>query len=246
MSRKPKAEPKPNDHLPRNENAKRERPLWLRAGPEGGLQPLSKVFGTDRGTCIDRYYIEGFLEKNRGDIKGRVLEVGDPRYTIKFGGDAVRTCEVLHVIPAYPQATLIADLVTGEGIPAEAFDCMIVTQTLHVIYDIRSAVANVYAALKPMGVVLATLPCVSQISRWDMSRWGDYWRLTSLAARKLFEEVFPAGSVHTVAYGNVLAAAAFLYGVTAEELTKEELDYFDPDYEVLIAVRAVKPADPAS
>jgi hypothetical protein len=43
------------------------------------------------------------------------------------------------------------------------------------------------------------------------------------------------------AHGNVLAAMAFLHGLVSEELRQDELDYFDPDYEVLITIRAVKP-----
>jgi hypothetical protein len=46
--------------------------------------------------------------------------------------------------------------------------------------------------------------------------------------------------VTVTSYGNVLAATAFLQGLAAEELHPEELDYRDPDYEVLISVRAVK------
>jgi hypothetical protein len=56
----------------------------------------------------------------------------------------------------------------------------------------------------------------------------------------LFEEAFSAGDVHADAFGNVLAATAFLHGLAAEELTPSELDYRDPDYEFLITVIAVK------
>ena len=42
-------------------------------------------------------------------------------------------------------------------------------------------------------------------------------------------------------YGNVLAATAFLNGLTVQELRREKLDYHDPAYEVLIGLRAVKP-----
>lgn len=76
-----------------------------------------------------------------------------------------------------------------------------------------------------------------------MDRWGDYWRFTSLSARHLFEEVFPAESIEVQPHGNVLAAIAFLHGLAAEELRPQELDYHDPDYEVLITVRAVKPQE---
>jgi hypothetical protein len=74
-----------------------------------------------------------------------------------------------------------------------------------------------------------------------MERWGDFWRFTSLSARRLFEEVFSPPNVTVEAHGNVLAALAFLHGMASEELRKGELDYYDPDYEVIITVRAVKP-----
>ncbi len=44
--------------------------------------------------------------------------------------------------------------------------------------------------------------------------------------------------VHT--YGNVLSATAFLHGLVQEELTRDELEYHDPNYEVTIGVKATK------
>jgi SAM-dependent methyltransferase len=134
---------------------------------------------------------------------------------------------------------LVGDLSSGEGLPAEAFDCIILTQTLHVVFDVRPAVRQVYRMLKPGGVLLATVPGISQISRYDMDRWGDFWRLTTLSARRLFEEV-GAETVDVEANGNVLAAIAFLHGLATEELRRDELDACDPDYELLISVRVVK------
>jgi hypothetical protein len=40
--------------------------------------------------------------------------------------------------------------------------------------------------------------------------------------------------------GNVLVAAAFLFGLAAEELTPDELNTLDPDYEFLVCARAVR------
>ena len=47
-------------------------------------QPVSKIFGIDRGKGIERYYIEQFLEKNKNHIQGNVLEVGENTYTKKY------------------------------------------------------------------------------------------------------------------------------------------------------------------
>src|SRR5713101_116839 len=98
--------------------------------------------------------------------------------------------------------------------------------------QVKAAVANSYAALKSGGVLLATCTGISQISRYDMDRWGDYWRLTNASARRLFGDVFGADNVTVADYGNVLAACAFLQVLAADELKREELDYHDKDYQL--------------
>jgi hypothetical protein len=207
------------------------------------LTPVSRKWGKDRGgQAIDRYYIERFLVAHVPDIRGRVLEVGDDSYTRRFGGNAVHRRDILHAVPGNPKATIVADLARdGDQLPAAAFDCVILTQVLHVIADPSAAVRTTYRILRPGGVVLATLAGISQISRWDMERWGDYWRFTTASARPLFVSMFPMDHVSVEPHGNVLTAMAFLQGLTAEEIRPEELDYLDPDYQVLITVRAVKP-----
>ncbi len=186
------------------------------------LEPVSRSFGHDRGTPIDRYYIERFLEHHQKDIRGRVLEVGDSIYTHRFGGDRVTRADILHTPPG------------------NTYDCIILTQVLPFIFDVRAAVANCHAALKPGGVVLATVPCISQISQYDMERWGDFWRFTTLSARRLFEEGFAGGTVEIQAHGNALAATAFLQGLATQELTAEELDHCDPVYQLIVTIRAVR------
>lgn len=212
---------------------------WVRFGSLRRLSPISPVFGLDRGQGIDRYYIEEFLARHATDIRGRVLEIANNTYTKRFGGENVTRSDVLHVQEGNPRATIVANL-ASEDIPGDMFDCIILTQTLPFIYDTRAAIRTLHRILKPRGVLLATLPGISQISRYDMERWGDYWRFTSLAVRRLFEERFPAVDVAIETHGNVLVAGAFLYGIAAEELRKEELAHQDPDYELLIAVRAFK------
>jgi len=205
------------------------------------ITPISQSFGLDRGLCIDRYYIEHFLGQCSGDIKGEVLEVGDDVYTVRFGGERVTKSDVLHVTEDNARATIVADLTQAERIPSDAYDCIVLTQTLQFIYDVRKAIQTLYRILKPNGVLLVTLSGVNRISRYDMDRWGEYWRFTTLSASRLFEEFFPPTRVTVQAYGNVLAAVAFLHGLAATELRQEELNYCDPDYDILIAVRVLKP-----
>ncbi len=204
------------------------------------LHPLSTLFGYDRGQPIDRRYIENFLLQHKGDIHGRVLEVGDSSYTKKFGGSLVEQSDILHAVEGNPSSTIVADLARADNIPSNTFDCIILTQTLQFVYDLPAAVNHLHRILKPDGILLATVPGISQISRYDMDRWGEFWRFTTQSAQRLFESKFPAKNIEVKAYGNVLVAIAFLHGLAAEELKAEHLEYQDPDYQVLITVRAIK------
>lgn len=205
------------------------------------VTPIGRRLGRDRGLPIDRYYIERFLEASAASIRGRVLEIGDDRYTRAFGGDRVTRADVLHVRPDNPRATIVADLTCADELPAARFDCIILTQTLPFIHDIRAAIRTIYRILAPGGVVLATVSGITQIGRGGTDTWHYHWGFTTMSARMLFEEVFPPGGVTVEAYGNVLAATAFLHGLAAEDLRAAELAYRDPDYEFLVAIRAVKP-----
>jgi SAM-dependent methyltransferase len=203
------------------------------------VTPIGRNFGSDRGQCIDRYYIESFLARHAEDIRGHVLEIQDSCYTRYFGGKHVTRSDILDVAEDNPRATIVADLSAGNHIPSNTFDCIICTQTLLLIYDVRAAIRTLFRILQRGGVLLVTIPGIAhKIARNER---GDFWRFTSLSARRLFEEVFPAANVEVEAHGNVLAAIAFLHGLAVEELRPEELDYRDPDYEVSIAIRAVKP-----
>jgi glycosyltransferase involved in cell wall biosynthesis len=211
----------------------------VRFGSLRRLTPICRNFGYDRGTPIDRYYIEAFLGRETQTIAGRVLEIGDPTYTRRFGGTRVTASDVLHVRAGNPAATLVGDLVDAPHLPSASFDCVILTQTLQFIFDLRAALETVHRILKPGGTVLATLPGISHIGD---PTWGSswHWNITPLAARRLFGDVFGAEQVVVAAFGNVLVATAFLQGLAAEELNAAELCYADPDYPMLVTVRATK------
>ena len=206
--------------------------------------PLSRQFGYERGLPVDRYYIEGFLGRRAPDVRGRVLEIGDASYTRRFGGDRVERADVLHAHAGNPEATFVGDLADHATLPADAFDCIVLTQTLHLIYDVRAAVDALYRALRPGGVLLATVPGISQI---EQGEWGStwYWGFTALSASRLLGDAFGPDRVTVEAHGNVLASVAFLEGIAAEELAPGELDETDELYPLLITARAVKPGPAA-
>jgi len=220
----------------------RRRLARVRFGNLRRLEPFSRVCGFDRGLPIDRYYIERFLFAHTSDIQGHVLEIGDDQYTRKFGGNRVTKSDILHVTEGNPKATIVADLTCANHILSDTFDCIIFTQTLQMIYDVWAALRHLYRILRPGGVLLLTSHGISKICRREgIDSWGEYWHFTTQSIRRLFQETFPAANITVEAYGNVLTGLAFLHGLAANELRREELDYFDPEYEVLITVRAVKP-----
>jgi SAM-dependent methyltransferase len=215
--------------------------LAVRFGLLRRLTPISRSFGMDRGEPIDRYYMETFLERHRADIRGRVLEAGGfTNYTRRFGADRVTCGDILYPKPGFPDGTLVGDLATGEGIPSDAFDCLIMTQVFLCIYDVAAAVATCQRALKPGGVLLATLPGISQICSYDRQNWGDYWRFTDASVARLFGDAFGATNITVETRGNVFVACAFLHGLSVQDLTAAELDHHDPEYQLSIAVRAVR------
>lgn len=203
------------------------------------LAPASRVFGYDRGLPIDRYYVDRFLAHCAADIAGRVLEVGDNEYTRRFGGDRVTVSDILHVRAGSPGATIVADLQDAPQVPSGTFDAIILTQTLHLLYDLHPAVETLHRILKPGGVLLVTVPgvsCAPVRNEWAAT-WC--WSFTAHSLRRLLGDVF-GGRVKTSVYGNVLTAVAFLEGICTAELRQDELDHADPDYPVTIAARVVK------
>jgi SAM-dependent methyltransferase len=211
------------------------RPAWL--GTIRRTTPLSDHWGRDRGTPVDRYYIERFLADECDAIRGRVLEVMNADYTERFGA-AVERRDVLDIDPANEVATIVADLAAADSVPSDIFDCFILTQTLQYIYDVKAAVEHAHRILRPGGTLLCTVPVASRIARRHLE--SEYWRLTPVACSRLFGDVFAEGDVAVRSRGNVLAAVAFLVGMAAEELSARELERDDPFFPLVVTIRATK------
>jgi glycosyltransferase involved in cell wall biosynthesis len=217
---------------------------FVRFGSLRRTEPIDRSFGYDRGYPVDRYYIESFLDRHRADVRGHVLEIGEDAYTRRFGADVTKV-DVLHVDPASTIATIVADLADAPHISDSSFDCLIVTQTLHLVYALEAAVRTMHRILRPGGVLLLTVPGISQQSD---DEWGEtwYWSLTRKSVRRLFGDVFGDDNVDIGSHGNVLAAVALLHGLSADELTDAERDHYDPAYEMIVTVRAVKREGPGA
>ncbi len=201
--------------------------------------PFSKMFGFDRGGAVDRYYIENFLQAESPVIKGRVMEIGDNAYTLLYGGDKVTKSDVLHVDASNEAATFVGDISDAPQVPDNTFDCLILTQTLHLIYDFKAALRTCHRILKPGGMLLLTVPGITPIDRDDWnSTW--YWSFTDKVMKLLMAETFPGGESEVQSFGNVYSATAFLYGMGLPEVEKEKLDINDPYLQVIVTVKAQK------
>lgn len=197
------------------------------------LKPISRKFGIDRGHPIDRYYIEKFLEESSHYVRGTVLEVAERTYTMKYG-KGVDKSYIINIETSAEKDSIVVNLETGEGVIDGLADCFILTQTLPFIFDVKKAADNTIRLLKEGGVALITVPGITQISRYDMDRWGHYWSFTTASLKRVFEECGNIESVEVKAYGNVKSASSGLYGLAVEEMDLESLEYQDDDYQQLI------------
>jgi SAM-dependent methyltransferase len=211
------------------------RPAWF--GTLRRTTPIGVHWGYDRGRPVDRYYIDGFLERNRTDVRGRVLEVKEPLYTARYGSNVDRV-DILDHNPDNALATVVADITRLDAVPSDTFDCCIVTQTLQYVYDAPAAIRELHRVLRPGGVLLVSVPAITRLDPGSPD--PDYWRFTIDSCNRLFGDVFQRGRVEVEGHGNVLASVAFLEGLAQEELTRRELDANDWRFHLVIVVRAVK------
>ena len=201
--------------------------------------PVSRDWGYDRGAPVDRRYIEDFLCAHSSDVRGVVLEVQEDDLTSACGGRRVTRHDVLDIDASNQRATILADLRHAPELAAETFDCIILTQTLHVVDDVGAALAECYRILKPGGVLLATFPAASRVCL-EYGENGDFWRMTPAGTRVAVESAFAPADISYSAFGNVLTNVAFLQGLSASELTDAEFDEYDPYFPALTGVRAKK------
>jgi SAM-dependent methyltransferase len=210
---------------------------WFRPGvPRNATAhpPLSDHWGFDRGTPIDRYYIERFPRPSSRRHSRPVLEVKDSGTAA--ASETGSTCTTSWTSTPEPDATIIADLTAADGVPSGSYDCFILTQVLQHVFDTRAVIAHAHRILKPGGVLLVTVPSVSRLDAHN----PEYWRFTTLSCRALFGAAFGMDRVEVTSHGNVLTAIGFLAGMAHEELTRRELDLDDERYPLLITVRAAK------
>jgi len=208
------------------------------------LTPFSSCWGSERGRPIDRHYIEAFLGRHVSDFHGRALEVENPNYLKKYGAQTIQSFDVLDINRNNTKATIIANLESGEGIPENTFDCFVMTQTLQFIYDAPAALTQACKLLKPGGVMLATVPGITPLPVSDPYTSECCWAFTTTSINRMLGDVFGPENIQVQSFGNVRTATAFLWGLSLGEIPSEHFEYNDPDYPVIITLKAIKPQSP--
>lgn len=195
-------------------------------------EPTSRLYGNERGTPVDRYYIEKFLLEESKKIRTddmRILEVGEDTYSRRFFSNS--TYDILDY-------TKGMDLTVEGTIPENCYDVFIATQVFHQIYQVKAAINGARRLLKSGGVLLATV-CGTIVKPARNDEYEHYWGFTVPAITNLMKEVFD-GELQIQSYGNAAVATAFVQGVAAEELSMSVLEENDTDYPICISIFARK------
>jgi SAM-dependent methyltransferase len=201
------------------------------------LYPISSKFGFDRGTPIDRYWIEKFLYEHKDYIRGRVLEITDSKYTKMFGDGKVSISDVLDINLKNKDANIKGDLRNLKGkINNNTYDCIILTHVLGLIDDFPSAIRECKRILKKGGVLLFTGSSLGPVLPGN----EPFWRFNAKTVKFIFEKHFKPKSLEIQTYGNKLAAQAFLDGLAQEDLTKKELELNDKRYPCIACAVIIK------
>jgi SAM-dependent methyltransferase len=206
-----------------------------------GLQPVTSDWGFSRGLPVDRPYIETFLERHASDIHGRVLEVGDNSYTLRFGGARVTKSDVLDNRPRNKAATFVDDITQAKSVPSDAFDCFVCTQVLVLIRQTPDAIREICRFLKPGGVALITVPGISNVSPLPGEAASWSWSFYPNTLRWLLSQAdFEVESLDVQGWGNLKTTVAFLAGLAQQDLDPSDYSVNDNRFPLIVTARAVK------
>ena len=77
-----------------------------------------------------------------------------------------------------PEVTVVADLTQADDDPTDTYDCFVNQFTMHLIYDLESALYHSIRLLKPGGTLLVNFPASSTCSLGGWT-WGPGHRFSS-------------------------------------------------------------------
>jgi SAM-dependent methyltransferase len=195
-------------------------------------QPLCQFFGFTRGTPVDRYYLNRFIESIRQDVYGLTLEIGGEKQNRELYG--FKHAIEYRVLDLPGLSDDISGNVSNPRILAEnTFDSIVMFNVLEHCEQPQLVADNIHRWLKPGGTAYVLVPAAQKIHPAP----GDYWRPLPQGLQSLFKSF---NKRETRTYGNITSVIANFHGIAAEELTREELDFNHPDYPVVSCIIAEK------
>jgi len=200
------------------------------------VEPFSDNFGFDRGTAVDRYYLERFLDRHRDLITGRVLEIQSSGYTSRYGHNLVES-HTVDIVPDFG-TTYVCDLAESRDvIPSNYYDCFLLPNTLSVLQDIDVCLREALRVVKPGGAILGSAAGLVPLT----PDAADYWHLSAAGWREITAHAWADCEVDIESHGNCLVATAAIMGLAYQEFDSEELDFHDSRYPVLVTLLCRKP-----
>ncbi|XHU96546.1 MAG: methyltransferase domain-containing protein [cyanobacterium endosymbiont of Rhopalodia gibba] len=197
------------------------------------LVPICHLFGLTRGTPIDHYYLNQFVEEIRGEIKGKILEIGGtPKDRDFYEVNAHDSYQVLNLEPGLG-IDIVGDIHDPSVIETESVDSVIIFNVLEHCYAPWIAVQNIYRWLKIGGKYFAMVLNAVRIHGTPI----DYWRPLPDGMKYLFKD-FSKQKLYI--YGNLITLIASYHGIATEELSSEEINNFNLDYPVTTCIVAEK------
>ncbi|SBO44885.1 glycosyltransferase [Cyanobium sp. NIES-981] len=205
-------------------------------------QPFCPTWGLSRGLPVDRYYVDRFLSRHAGDIRGDVLEVGDDGYSRRFGTAELVNVDILDINQNNGLATVIADLCDPPpDLLPDHYDCIVITQVLQNTKDPLAAIRTLRAITRPGGVILCTCPAISRVSPVAEEQEHWYWSFYIPTVRLLFQQAgFRPADLLIDTWGNLRVTTAFLWGLAQEDLTEADYRVQDPGFPLITTIRATK------
>jgi SAM-dependent methyltransferase len=197
------------------------------------LAPFDPMFGFTRGTPIDRYYLERFIEHIRPEVRGAVLEIGGKRANREtYGFDAATEYRAMD-IKRSPDVDLVGDVHDRGLIPPGTLDAIVIFNVLEHCARPWVVAENLRGWLRVGGKVFAMVPSVQRVHRQPR----DYWRPYPDGMEALFADF---ARCQLFVYGNPLTALAAIMGIAVQELSTDELDRVNTGYPVATCVIAEK------
>lgn len=198
-------------------------------------RPLCQLFGMQRGTPIDRYYLARFIDEARPHVTpaGRVLDIGGQTSNRReYCLTGVRRYDALNIVRG-PGTTVVADAAERTAVAPSSVDTVLLFNMLEHCPEPQAVVDNVHEWLVPGGTCLAMVPGAQRLHNFP----ADYWRPTPDGLASLFKGYH---EIENRSYGNLATAIGSLAGLAAEEFDNATLDEYLPDYPVAACVRAGK------